>query len=205
MPPVLSLERGVAVEHAAFAAMDLVLRRRAVRLLLEKLEAGRKDVTALQLSAAAELEKGKSLMLPGGILISVEDGLFRVERRGGRPEAAVLPREGEARWGTWRFVCSVVNDRREENENTLVFSLDKIKRPVSVSFWDQKGRLDAGRGSRSLKRLFTDAAFSVREREETPVLYCGGAPIAIVGVAAERSLAEGGGPWWVVAARDEKE
>jgi tRNA(Ile)-lysidine synthetase-like protein len=102
-------------------------------------------------------------------------------------------------------MCSVVNDRREEKENTLVFSLDKIKGPVSVSFWDQKGRLDAGRGSRSLKRLFTDAAFSVREREETPVLYCGGAPIAIVGVAAERSLAEGGGPWWVVAARDEKE
>ena len=138
MPPVLSLERGVAVEYAAFAAMDLVLRRRAVRLLLEKLEAGRKDVTALQLSAAAELEKGKSLMLPGGILISVEDGLFRVERQSGRPEAAVLPREGEARWGTWRFVCSVVNDRREEKENTLVFSLDKIKGPVSVSFWDQK-------------------------------------------------------------------
>jgi len=62
-----------------------------------------------------------------------------------------------------------------------------------------------GNGSRSLKRLFVDAGISVRERMRVPVLSCGGRPIAVVGLTADQSLAEGNGPWWVVTATDEKE
>ena len=87
----------------------------------------------------------------------------------------------------------------------MVFPLDKIKKGVTVSRWDKEGRLYVGSGYRSLKRLFTDAGYSVRKREQVPVLYCDGKPIAAISVAADLSCAEGNGPWWVVSARDEKE
>ncbi len=205
MPKIISLERGVAVEYAAFSAMDAVLRRRGVRLLLDRLKAGKKDVTAGQLGAAAELEQGKSLTLPGGILISAAEGLFRVEWQERPRESVVLPKEGEACWESWRFTCYVSKEKKTPEENTLVFSLDKIEGPVTVASWDKGGRLAVGSGSRSLKRLFMDGGVSVRERSRRPVLFCGGRPIAIVGVAADQSLAEGNGPWWVVTAAEEKE
>ena len=205
MPDVVELERGVAVDYAAFSAMDAVLRRRGVRLLLDRLEAGKKDVTAMQLCAAAELGKGRSLTLPGEILVSVENGLFRIEQQAERPEPVVLPLEGEVRWGNWRFCCFVTDEKKEPDENTLVFSRDKITEGVTVACWEKTGRLQVGNGSRSLKRLFADAKLGVRERETVPVLYCGGSPIAVIGAAADQSYAQGNGPWWIVSAADEKE
>ena len=44
--------------------------------------------------------------------------------------------------------------------------------------------------SRSLKRLFVDAGLSVREREETPVIYVGGRPAAALFVGVDRAFAE---------------
>lgn len=205
MPEICLTETGVTVDYAAFAAMDGVLRRRGVRLLLDKLETGKKDITAAQICAAAELENGKNLMLPGNILVSVENGRFRVEQCREAPDAVLLPREGEARWGAWRFVCSVEREKKEAAENTLVFPLDKIVEPVSVGRWEKTGRLKTERGERSLKRLFADAGISVRRREELPVLYSGGRPVAAFDVAADYSLADGNGPWWVVTATEEKE
>jgi len=128
-----------------------------------------------------------------------------VEQQTKRPESMALPLEGEARWGSWRFRCIVTDEKKEPDENTLVFSRDKITEGVTVACWEKTGRLHVSNGSRSLKRIFTDAKLGVRERETVPVLYCGGTPIAVVGVAADQSYAEENGPWWIVSATDEKE
>lgn len=48
-------------------------------------------------------------------------------------------------------------------------------------------------GSRSLKRLFVDAGLSVREREETPVIYVGGRPAAALFIGVDRPLQKKGG------------
>lgn len=50
-------------------------------------------------------------------------------------------------------------------------------------------------GSRSLKRLFVDAGLSVREREETPVIYVGGRPAAALFIGVDRAFAEKGREW----------
>ena len=79
----------------------------------------------------------------------------------------------------------------------LILNNAALHAPVCADRWRESGRmtLPGKEGSRSLKRLFVDAGLSVREREETPVIYVGGRPAAALFIGVDRAFAEKGREW----------
>lgn len=159
LPPVTRTETGLTLPLAAFRAMDPVLRRRAVRLLLERLPAGRRDITAAHIRAAADLLPGKAIDLPGGVRVSARRGVLRLDRCPPAGERTALRVPGETAWGPLRLICSgPAGD-------------------YAAAPWSPKDRLDG----RTVKRILRDTGTPDHLRSQCPVLFLDGKPIAVCG------------------------
>ena len=73
-----------------------------------------------------------------------------------------------------------------EEPLTLALSAETAGEGLAIGSWDGTGRLAVENGSRTIKRLFADRGVPVDRREEHPVLYAGGRPVAVFGVAVDR-------------------
>lgn len=139
-----------------------VLRRRMVRLMLRRLSTGKKDVSSTHIMEACALaEKGSgTLMLPDGARIAVGDGemTFSVEKAA--PDEQVL-REGVNRWGDFTV------------------TLDTPCEGLSVRPWRRDDRITVENGTRSLKRIFSDAGILPAERARMPVLCHNGTVVGV--------------------------
>ena len=186
-----------SLERAALTELPPALQGRVVRRMLDLLGASKKDVTARHIRAVLELVRKSGptaqLSLPRGLSAKNVYEEFRLTA----PAAVVwertaLPPVGEATIGPWRIECRVSADAAEPGENRLILNNDAIDAPVDVDRWRQGGRMTrpGQEGSRSLKRLFLDAGFSVARREETPVVYVGARIAAVLGVGVDRAFAE---------------
>lgn len=173
-------ELGRPVPYGDFQKLPLPLRRRVVRLLLEELPAGRRDVTAAHIAAVAELGRGGYLSLPGGIYAAVEGDTLTVGLRE-TPEKTVPLGRDVTTWGDWEASLAP----------QLGFSplrLPTTGEALSVGPWRRESRIQVGNGWRSMKRYFADHHIPVSSREIYPVLYAGQLPVAVL------SLTEGCSP-----------
>jgi len=175
--PLVSLPYGAGIDFRKFLDLPEPVRQALLRRLLRETGAGAKDLSALQLTAAARLSPGGALTLPGGVFLSVEAGLLRAERPPQAPPPVPLPWEGQAVWGDWRLSCRTVRGPAASDRCTLVFPRRTLRGDLTVGAWRPGDRMEAARGSRSVKRLFQDAGIPVSRRGLTPVLYCGGTPV----------------------------
>lgn len=180
-------ERGLPVK--LLREQDPALRRRLTRLLAAERGV---SLDRASVEAALALPSGGCADLNGGLWARRDRGRLFIEPSPPLPEAMEL-RPGEQVWGSWRIVltdgaAAGVCARR------TALSREKLDGPLTVRPWDGTGRFETERGSRSLKRLFTDAGVPPFRRRGYPALYLGDRRVAVPGVAAERSfLPERGG------------
>ena len=162
------------METARLLSAPEALRSRVMRLLLERTPTGKKDVGAAHIQALLALaESGGLLALPGGLRAVCRDGWLRLTVRQEPPPEMTL-RQGVNRWGDFDITLRGGESRR-----------------VTVRTWSSADRMTVGRGSRSLKRLFSDAGIPPERRDTAPVVCVDGAPYAVYGVG-ERVSPENG-------------
>ena len=165
---------GTAVETARLLSAPEALRSRVMRLLLERTPTGKKDVGAAHIQALLALaESGGLLALPGGLRAVCRDGWLRLTVCQEPPPEMTL-RQGVNRWGDFDITLRGGESGR-----------------VTVRTWSSADRMTVGRGSRSLKRLFSDAGIPPERRDAAPVVCVDGAPYAVYGVG-ERVSPENG-------------
>lgn len=156
---------GTAVETAALLAAPEPLRPRMVRLLLDRLPTGKKDVSAVHMDAVLALaEGGGTLDLPGGARAVCRNGWLRLTVKETAPPEMVLA-QGLNRWGDYDITLRGGEEHR-----------------VTVRSWKGSDRMAVERGSRSLKRLFADAGIPAELRDSLPVVCVDGTPHAVYGI-----------------------
>ena len=171
---------GTAVETAALLDAPEPLRPRMVRLLLERMPTGKKDVGAVHIDAVLALaEGGGSLDLPENLRAVCRDGWLRLTLKQAAPPEKVLV-QGLNAWGQYDIALRGGEEHR-----------------VTVRSWHSSDRMPMARGSRSLKRLFADAGIGIETRDSVPVVCVDGRPRAVYGVQ-ERSSPEDGEPIQII-------
>ena len=167
-------QSGTALETARLLSAPEALRPRILRLLLQRLPGGKKDVGAVHIDALLALAAGGgTLDLPGGIQAGGRGGQLRLTMRETVPPEMTL-RQGVNRWGDYDITLRGGEDVR-----------------VTVRSWRGSDRLTTGRGSRSLKRLFLDAGIPAEDRNKIPVVCVNGAVRAVYGVGIAESISSG--------------
>lgn len=144
---------GTAIALSVLQRAPEVLARRMVRQLLERLPTGKKDVTAGHIAAVMALaQKGRgTLTLPEGARVFCDGAVLRFFVEPAAPEEQLL-RQGENRWG----------------EFVIVVSADV--EGLSVRSWRREDRLRTENGSRSVKRIVSDAGITPQQRCTLPVV-----------------------------------
>lgn len=156
------------------------MQRRMIRLLLDRLPAGKKDVGADHIEAVLSLsETGGIVHLPSGMMAVCRRGVLHLEM-----ETTPLPpmplTMGENRWGHWAITVS-----REPMGDVILGAEDPCE--LSVRTWRSEDRLQLpeGRGSRSLKRLFTDRGITPEKRNTIPVICVNDCAAYVQGVGMD--------------------
>ena len=167
-------QSGTALETARLLSAPEALRPRILRLLLQRLPGGKRDVGAVHIDALLALAVGGgTLDLPGEMQAVCRGGQLRLTMRETVPPEMTL-RQGVNRWGDYDITLRGGEDVR-----------------VTVRSWRGNDRLTTGRGSRSLKRLFLDAGIPAEDRNRIPVVCVNGAVRAVYGVGIEESISSG--------------
>lgn len=171
--------REARIGCADLLAAPEALRPRVLRLLLDRLDCGKKDFGQVHLAALERLcRTGGTLDLPSGVLAVCRGGVLELERvTGDVPEEVILTKNHPVVWGNYEIcLCDPGPD-----------SLNLRRGIASVRAWRSSDRLTlpGGRGSRSLKRLFADAGVSPLRRDRTPVLCVDGRAAAVYGLGAD--------------------
>ena len=172
-----------------------VLRSRMVRLLLDRLPAGKKDVGAVHIDGILHLsEMDGTLSLPSGMQVTCRDGTLTFGVISPPPEEREL-HWGENRWGNYRITLTNVTF----DVTNVTFCTDKTDvsgdncaPKVTVRPWQSSDRLTLpdSRGTRSLKRLFADRGICPPEREAIPVILVAGRVSAVYGVGQDKAFLE---------------
>ena len=176
---------GTAVACETLNAAPEALRPRVVRLLLERLGAGKKDVAAAHIDAMLALsEKGYGMVdLPGGAAAVCRNGALQLQRRVSVPTDLPLT-EGENCWGDWRVTLRTVAESEKTNALYLRSEAD-----VSLQVGAWRGgeglELPGSRGRRSIKRLLTERGVPAEERQNIPCVRWNGTAAAVWGLGTD--------------------
>lgn len=177
---------GAAVTLAApvLLGQEEAIRRRLVRSMARRLGV---ELTAAQTEAVLDLGTGGCLDLPGGLRAFRERHRLTIRRVTPLPPPLPL-RPGTQRWGPWTVLVEMEPGEGHSREEPLTLALpaETAGEGLAIGSWDGTGRLAVENGSRTIKRLFADRGVPVDRREEHPVLYAGGRPVAVFGVAVDR-------------------
>ena len=154
---------GLAVSLETLRAAPEVLRRRMLRLMLQRLPTGKKDVSAAHVAAMLDLvEKGRgTLTLPDGARITCGEGEMTFSAAQDAPAEMAL-HWGENHWGA--FTLTVSGDMAED---------------LTVRSWTRDDRLPTENGRRSLKRIFSDNSITPLQRQMLPVVCLKGTPCGV--------------------------
>lgn len=162
---------GTELETARLLAAPEALRPRILRLLLERLPTGKKDVGTVHIEGLLSLcTGGGALSLPEGVQALCRDGRLRLYLRETAPPETVL-HQGVNRWGGYDLTLRGGESRR-----------------VTVRAWQSRDRMTTPRGSRSLKRLLADAGIPTEVRDTLPVVCVDGAVYAVYGLPLRESI-----------------
>ena len=163
---------GTTLPCAALLSAPEALRPRMLRLLTDRLGAGKKDFTAAHYRALETLaQTGGALSLPGGASAVCRDGALTLSDAPAPLDEAAL-RPGDNLAGLWRITLS---------DAPVPDALALRPGPWTVRPWrrDDRLTLPGSRGSRSLKRLFAERGIAPPERDTWPVLCLAGRPAAV--------------------------
>ena len=157
---------GAAVETAALLAAPEALRPRMVRLLLDRMPTGKRDVGAVHIEAVLALAAagGGTLDLPEGLRAVCRKGWLRLTVGEEMPPEKILA-QGRNVWGRYEIVLRGGREHR-----------------VTARAWRGSDRIRMERGSRSVKRLLADAGIAAEERRDAPVVCVDGAPWTVYGM-----------------------
>ena len=175
---------GTGVDCEALLAAPEALRPRMLRLLLDRLPTGRKDLGAVHLAALEQLAAGEgALSLPEGVEAVCRGGVLTLRMAETAPEETVL-RRGENPYGAGYLVVS-----RSPMEGALALRCGAEQR-LTARCWRREDRLTLpdGRGARSLKRLMAERGVRPENRRKIPVLCVDGVAAAAWGIGVDRSF-----------------
>ena len=167
----------------------LALQPRIVRLLLDRLPTGKKDVGAVhveEILRAAERGGESMTALPENAVAIV---------RGGKLALCVLPpkpmvtelRQGCTQWGDWQITVRRKNADERQIPHAIYLPCDTIEKTVQVDICSAAERLTlpGSRGGRSVKRLLTERGMPAEERMQTPCIRVNGQLAAVYGVGTD--------------------
>ena len=178
---------GTTLPCAALLSAPEALRPRMLRLLTDRLGAGKKDFTAAHYRALADLlEGGGMLTLPAGAC-AVCRGQTLTLLPPGPPLAPVVLHPGKNFWGEYTISVRKTAGNFSRRSDTIVLNCDKIDGALSVGPYTggQRLTLPGSRGGRSVKRLLADRGIPPELRQRVPVLCVGDRPAAVWGVGTD--------------------
>ena len=175
-----------------------VMQEYMLRMWLERLGTGLKDVGAVHLEELRGLaagQSGKRLTLPGGrtarrtgsylVLGTQENAVFAAgEKAEDRPEEAPLPVPGETRWGKYRIITSLEPYKNQiipEKKYTKWLNYDTIKNTIKLRSRRSGDYFMADGGRRKLKKYFIDEKILKEQREQILLLADGNHILWVVG------------------------
>lgn len=205
---VVSEEEGrIAVARRRVLAYDRSVRARLLRRVLRRMgvrldRAGTRAVVEFTRSSAS----GRSIDLPGGIVLTREFDRLVFVRGGGSGESRSLaveePRSGQGtfRVGGRRMRAEWSSGSSPRARWTDRFSPSQARFPLLLRGWSPGDRIRMSYGSKKLKKLFGEARLPRSERERTPVVAdAEGRILWIPGVArsVEAEPEEGEEPFFI--------
>jgi tRNA(Ile)-lysidine synthase len=181
-----------------FTAYDWTVRARVLRALLRRLgptpdRAG----TRLALQFISGAPSGRTLRLPGGVRITTEFGLARIESAAAEPvETApdsplviAAAGDGEGRFviggrpGIARWTCGPA-EGGEADGRTVRIAAERARFPLTLRGRAPGDRIRTAAGTRPLKKVLGEARVPLRARSALPVLAdAAGAVLWVPGVA----------------------
>lgn len=185
----------VSLRRDELTDLPPAMQARVVRHMLDELGASKKDISARHVQAVLDLAAHSGpkaqLSLPRGIVAHNAGEWFElcIEEMGEWTGATLYP-VGEVALGTWSVRCFVIKEPVPPKRNRIILKNDAICAPVRVDHWHSTERmaLPGKEGTRSLKRLFSDAGFGVKERQNAPVVYVAGVVAAVPGIGVARGF-----------------
>lgn len=191
-------EYWVELERQTLNALPAAMQNRVIRRMLDLLGVEKKDLSAGHVCAIVTLIRDSGptaqLSLPRGVIAQNIQESFRIRKQDDSLwQRTMLPPVGEVCIGPWQLQCRTVDGGAQELPGRVILCSDAICAPVFVDRW-QDGRiiLQGKAESRSLKRAFLDAGFSIEKRDETPVVYIGDRIAAIPGIGVAAEFADNG-------------
>jgi len=160
------------------------LRPRMLLLLIDQMEAGRKDFGAVHFDAILGLENERSIDLPHGLTARRERGRLFLRRRQALPSRTVLEEGRPVTWGGWTLTLL---DRPDGPGLALRKDVERL----SAGPCDPAARLvlpGTQGGGRTVKRLCLDRRISLEERASLPAVYAGGRLAAVWRLGVDESF-----------------
>ena len=186
---------GTAIRCNVLLGAPEVLRRRMLRLMIDRLSVGKKDFGAVHMEALLHLcESGGTLNLPSGVTAQCHDGVLQLYVAQEMLTEKMLT-EGTCRWGDYTICLQKKDGNFPKKRDAISLNCDKIDKSVSVRTWHRDDRLylPGTRGERSLKRLFAEHGITPALRDRWPVICVDGKAAAVYGIGTdERFLPENG-------------
>jgi tRNA(Ile)-lysidine synthase len=187
-----------------FTAYDWAVGARVLRTLLRRLGAvPDRTGTRLALQFITHAPSGRTLELPGGVRITTEFGVARVERAAaGRVDAApdeplLIPSagDGEGRFviggrpGIARWTCGPAGEA-DAGGGTVRIAAERARFPLTLRGRAPGDHVRTRGGTRPLKKLLGEARVPLRARAALPVLAdSAGAVLWVPGVARADGVA----------------
>ncbi len=194
---------GTEVDCAALHRAPEVLRPRMVRLLLDRLAVGKKDMTAGHVEAVLALAMaghGGMVSLPGGASAVCRKGRLRFTLLEPDLPACMPLSPGENRWGPWGIHVEIKNGGEIlQKRDAISLKCDMINQSLEVLPCPDRQRLTlpGSRGSRSVKRLLSERGVAPEVRMQTPAFQVDGCLAAVWGLGTDREFMPGGTDSWV--------
>ena len=176
---------GTEVSCAALQSAPEVLRPRMVRLLLERLETGKKDISAVHLEAVLALsEKGEGMVsLPGAEAVC-RSGVLSL--RGLEKAAEELPLTDGTVYDGRQVRLRQLPGTAQRQADAL-YVADKFAAGLRVGPWRSGDGLElpGSRGKRSVKRLLTERGVTPEERRSVPSIRVDAMAAAVPGLGTD--------------------
>ena len=179
---------GTEIPCAQLLSAPEVLQARMVRLLIDRLGTGKKDLSAAHIEAVLALAAGHGGMayLPDGAEAVCRGGTLRLQRRATDADGAIPLREGAQRRNGWLAEVTVRDASAPCREDALYLPGDALDRLELDSWRGGEGlELPGSRGKRSIKRLLTERGIPPEERRTVPCVRCGGTAAAVWGLGTD--------------------
>lgn len=178
-------DAGAEVSCAALQSAPEVLRPRMVRLLLERLGTGKKDISAVHLEAVLALsEKGRGMVsLPGAEAVCRSGVLIL---RAAERAAQELTLAEETVYGGWQ-VCLRRLPATAQRRADALYVGEGYAEMLRLGPWQSGDGLElpGSRGKRSIKRLLTERGVAPELRRSVPCVRVGATAAAVPGLGTD--------------------